>query len=51
MTFEEWFEKNRDELAQLLCNDAEEALWRAWFAGMEHGMNGLAETFKEIWAP
>lgn len=49
MTFEEWFEENRDELAELLRNDAEEALYRAWLAGMEYGMDDMGKFAKELW--
>jgi hypothetical protein len=38
MTFEEWFEENKDELAQLLRGDQEEALYKAWLAGYEAGL-------------
>ena len=35
MIFNEWFEKNKDELSLLLRNDELEALYRAWLAGYE----------------
>ena len=50
MTFEEWFEGNRDKLAELLRNDAEEALYRAWIAGMEYGMEDMGKFARELWS-
>lgn len=35
MTFDEWFDKNKDELELLLRNDAMEALFLAYMAGMD----------------
>jgi hypothetical protein len=49
MNFEEWFEENKDELAQLLRGDQEEALYRAWLAGMEYGMNEMGKFARELW--
>lgn len=50
MTFKEWFEANRDELTELLRNDAEEALYRAWLAGMEYGMDDMGKFVRELWS-
>lgn len=49
MTFEEWFKSNRDNLAELLCNNQEEALYCAWFAGMEYGMDEMSKFTRELW--
>jgi len=49
MTFDEWFEENRDELAALLRGDAEEALFRAWLAGYEAGLDEMGKFTKELW--
>jgi len=45
MTFDEWFVRNREELKRLLGDDAEEALYRAWFAGYEAGMRYISKSF------
>jgi hypothetical protein len=50
MNFEEWFEANRDELAELLKHDAEEALYRAWLAGMEYGCFDMDKVARELWS-
>lgn len=50
MSFEEWFEANRDKLAELLRNDAEEALYRAWLAGIEYGMADMGKFARELWS-
>ena len=50
MTFEEWFEANRDELATLLRNDDVEALYKAWLAGMEYGMDEMGKFTRELWS-
>jgi len=49
MTFDEWFEQNRDELAPLLRSDDVEALYRAWFAGYEAGMDKMSKFARELW--
>jgi hypothetical protein len=36
MTFSEWLDKNREELLELHRNDYEEALFRAFLAGMDY---------------
>jgi hypothetical protein len=50
MTFEEWFEANRDELATLLRNDDVEALYKAWLAGYEAGLAEMGKFAKELWS-
>lgn len=49
MTWSEWFESNRDELAKLLRTDAEEALFKAYLAGIEHGGSFVGEIHKPLW--
>lgn len=49
MKFDEWFEQNRDELAPLLRSDAEEALYRAWFAGYKAGMGEMGNFARDLW--
>ena len=36
MTFGKWLEENREELLELHRNDYEEALFRAFIAGMDY---------------
>ena len=36
MTFTAWLEENREELIELHRNDYEEALFKAFLAGMDH---------------
>lgn len=49
MTWSEWFAANQDELAELLRSDAEEALFKAYLAGIEHGGSFVAEMHKPFW--
>jgi len=49
MTFDEWFEENRDELAALLRGDAEEALFRAWLSGYEAGLAEMGKFTQKLW--
>lgn len=51
MTYDEWFEENKDELATLLGNDAEEAIYKAWFAGYEAGLKTMGDFAKQIFSP
>jgi hypothetical protein len=50
MNFEEWFEEHKDELAELLRGDQEEALYRAWLAGMEYGCFDMDKVARELWS-
>jgi len=43
MTFDEWFEENKDELSLLLRNDELEALYRTWLAGYEAGLDEMGK--------
>jgi hypothetical protein len=47
MDFDAWFEANRDELANLLRNDQEQALFEAFLAGMEYGGGRVADVVRE----
>ena len=38
MTFDEWFEENKEELEDLLRGDVPEMLYKAWLAGYEEGL-------------
>jgi hypothetical protein len=49
MNFNEWFEEHKDELAQLLRGDQEEALYRAWLAGMEYGCFDMDKVARGLW--
>jgi hypothetical protein len=46
---DEWFEQHKDILAGLLRNDQEEALWLAWYAGYQKGLESASEIEKEFW--
>lgn len=53
MTFDTWFEEHKDELLALYRTDGfEEAIYKAWLAGIEYGLNEMkdfaASIFKEI---
>ena len=48
MTFDEWFEQHKDILAELLRGDQEEALWLAWYAGYQKGLDDRIEIDKEL---
>jgi hypothetical protein len=52
MTFEEWFEDNRDELEALLRSDQLELAYKCWLAGYEAGLNAMgrftADLFNDI---
>lgn len=47
--FDEWMEKARDNIEELLRNDAEEALFLAWLAGYDAGGKELAKFAAELW--
>jgi hypothetical protein len=49
MNFEEWFEENRDTLAGLLRGDQEQAVYQAWLAGYEAGMDEMGKFARELW--
>jgi len=49
MTFDIWFEENKDELSSLLRNDELEALYKAWFAGYEAGLDEMGKFARELW--
>lgn len=49
MNFNEWFEEHKDELAQLLRGDQEEALYKAWLAGYTAGLGEMGEFARELW--
>jgi hypothetical protein len=49
MTFDEWFEANKDQLTELLRGDTEEALYRAWLAGYEAGLAEMGDFAKDLW--
>lgn len=49
MTFDEWFEANRDKLTELLRNDQRELLFTAWLAGYEAGLDEMGKFTKELW--
>ena len=52
MTFEEWFEANREELEVLLRSDQLELAYKCWLAGYEAGLNEMgrftADIFNDI---
>ena len=48
MSFDEWFEANRDELAALLRGDQEEALYKAWLAGYEEGLAEMGKFAQDL---
>jgi hypothetical protein len=50
MTFEEWFEANRGELATLLRNDDVEVLYKAWLAGYQAGLDEMGKFARELWS-
>ena len=49
MTFDQWFEANKDKLSSLLRGDALEALYEAWLAGYKSGLDEMADFTKELW--
>jgi hypothetical protein len=52
MTFEEWFEENREDLEALLRSDQLELAYKCWLAGYEAGLNEMgrftADLFNDI---
>lgn len=48
MNFDEWFEEHKDELAQLLRGDQEEALYQAWLAGYTAGLDQMGNFVKTL---
>jgi hypothetical protein len=49
MTFDEWFEQNRDRLTELLRNDQHELIYTAWRAGYQEGLKEMGKFALEIW--
>ena len=51
MTFDEWFEDNREELESLLRHvDQEELLYTAWLAGYEAGLNEMGKFAADLFS-
>ena len=48
MTFDEWFEANRDELEKLLRNDQYELIYKAWLAGYEAGLDEMGKFARKL---
>lgn len=48
MNFDEWFNEHKDELAQLLHGDQEEALYKAWLAGYTAGLGEMGDFAKGL---
>ena len=52
MTFDEWFEENRERLEQMLRSDTLELVYECWLAGYKAGLDEMgsfaAELFKSI---
>jgi hypothetical protein len=46
MKFSEWLDKTREELLELHRNDYEEALFKAFLAGMDYAGSYLQKTQK-----
>lgn len=47
MTFSTWFDEHKDELLELHRTDGlEEAIFKAWLAGMEYGSEYMAELMR-----
>ena len=48
MSFSVWFEDNKERIEPLLRGDAEEALYEAYNAGMEHMGKFMADTLTPV---
>lgn len=52
MTFDEWFEENRERLEQLLRSDTYDLAYECWLAGYKAGLDEMgsfaADLFKDI---
>ena len=52
MTFDEWFEENRERLEQMLRSDTMELVYECYLAGYKAGLEEMgsyaAELFKDI---
>ena len=48
MTFEEWFEENREELEALLRSDQLELAYKCWLAGYEAGLDTMGNFAGEL---
>jgi hypothetical protein len=49
MPFDDWLEQHKAILEPLLRNDVAEALWLAWYAGYQKGLDDAREIDKEYW--
>jgi hypothetical protein len=47
--FQDWFEKNEDQIHEMMRNDPYELLWEAWFAGYSDGLDKMAEMARPLW--
>ena len=50
MNFNDWLEKHKDELAELLLNDQTDALFMAWLAGYDSGADQMIGIVKTAWS-
>ena len=50
MTFDEWFEDNREELESLLRGDQEDLLYTAWIAGYAAGLNEMGKFAADLFS-
>lgn len=52
MTFDEWFEENRERLEQLLRSDTYGLAYECWLAGYKAGLDEMgsfaSDLFKDI---
>lgn len=52
MTFDKWFEENRERLGQMLRSDTEKLVYECWLAGYKAGLDEMgsfaADLFKDI---
>jgi hypothetical protein len=50
MTFEEWFEENREDLENLLRSDQLELAYKCWLAGYEAGLNEMGRFAADLFS-
>ena len=49
MTFDEWFEANREILTPMMRVNELDALWLAWYAGYQKGLDDRIKIDEELW--
>jgi hypothetical protein len=50
MSFDEWFEENRERLERMLRSDTEELVYECWLAGYKAGLDEMGSFAAELFS-